>query len=469
MSLLSLDYVSAFASGSANSPIHMAATCSSSMMEYRFLTEPTSYLADSPYPSTSVNEAVVCPTVARKPGTVERVVAASVTDLAGNPLPTPVCTLSVPSVLIPFGSGPLTDRGWELRGTGLSVTNWEEEWRNGQPWWAASVALVGLLGFGTDTLLVSELRGPEPYRLTIRYGTAGLTYSHPSISDGRLAVTARTGSGPGDVIPYAWRSWTGQWAAATTPLDLAAANDADESVIRSNPGVAVWTEGPTGGVRSLQGAAALQGNDIWTALSGDPRASTGASVSHPALYVHHPTSSSNFALVAFLETAPAGVPRLHAASVELGGGSWIPAVGDLDLGLGTPSDPAVVMAGDLPAAAWVEAGQVRLRMGTLDATGLTFGTALALNHDTARPARAARLVASLGSRATLLFVEAGLAGDELWARRWDGTDWILQPGPINAGTGDVIQELAADGVPDAQAVVAWTDALGRVYLRVLNW
>jgi hypothetical protein len=215
---------------------------------------------------------------------------------------------------------------------------------------------------------------------------------------------------------------------------------------------------------------------VWTVnalMGGFDRSLVVARAPGPPGGVNKPYLAT-IALVAFLDAAPGGGARLRAASLELGQGAWVDVPGDLDLGLGPPSEPAILMMEPptsldwVPTLAWVEDGQVRLRMGTIDPTGLSFGPALSLNHDPESPARAARLVSTPGGAAALVFVETGPTGDELWARRWDGTDWVLHPGPINAGTDDTVRDLAVGSAPGLLAVVAWTDAEGQIYLRVLN-
>jgi hypothetical protein len=438
-----------------------------------------SYEFDAQAPPNTAKAAVVCPATPRRSGASEQVVMRGLADLAGNPVTPGSCSVTVPPTFAPWGAGRVIERPFEPHVSGLSVTGWQGNNRIGDPWWYVTLAMVGAPG--TDLagrVLLGDLFGPEPYVSLVLANATSTSFSSPVISDYRLLALETAGPGNRDVIPFDRVAPGYWWTAGAAPLDAVETNDADELVLRASPGVvvsaqgpgvAVWTEGPPGGPRTLQGAETLEGATLWTPLAGDPRGAVTSSVSQPALYVHHPASSPAVALVAFLETAPAGAVRLRSASIELGGGVWLPVLADLDLGLGAPSDPAIAMAGDLPAVAWIEDGQVRVRMGTLDAAGLSFGPALDLNHDAALPARAARLVATLGARATLLFIERGPTGDQLWARQWNGASWVLQPGPINAGTGEVIDALAADGVPDALGVVAWTDALGRVYLRVLNW
>jgi hypothetical protein len=209
----------------------------------------------------------------------------------------------------------------------------------------------------------------------------------------------------------------------------------------------------------------------WHEIAGDVRADPAASAEAPSLSANEPASGS-FANVflAFLETAPGGVPQVRAAEALTRASipTWTPLAATLNRDPSVPAADPSTWARGTTVVAWVEGGQVLARVAEFD-SGPAFGDPVVLNADPARPARSPR--ATIGPPVpilefpTVVFLESGPAGDEIRARKWDGAQWMLVSVPANAGLPGPVTWLAASPGP----VVAWVDQDGLVRVRVANF
>jgi hypothetical protein len=144
----------------------------------------------------------------------------------------------------------------------------------------------------------------------------------------------------------------------------------------------------------------------------------------------------------------------------------------VNLDPGSPATEPTVVIQVAMAVAWVESGKVLVREYDLIFGDPNFTTVSVLNHDPGRRARSPRAVEGGGAtRAplTIYFVEEGPGGDEIWARRWNGSSWVLLPGPINAGVAGPVRSLTVSSMGEGfGASIAWLDDQGRVFVRAEN-
>jgi hypothetical protein len=120
------------------------------------------------------------------------------------------------------------------------------------------------------------------------------------------------------------------------------------------------------------------------------------------------------------------------------------------------AEPSAFAYGSTGAVAWREHDRILARASSYT----EFGAAIALNVDPARAARRPRFDGYV-SDATVYWIEQGAAGDEIWGRRWDGSEWRLLPGPVNAGAEGGVRTFDV-----INGAVVWVDDVGATRIRV---
>lgn len=385
-------------------------------------------------------------------------------DQAGNPAVVPAtCSFASPAWLSPWGQGPLaTEAGailaeevalqWDALSLGL-----------GTVLDLAFVPPAGQPDAGRVMLTRATARGPGAVPSTM--SSARAATSSLSLSRGLLAWTERLASGPGQVHAVSWGG-----PAISGALNRVATHDASHGAVGAylDPYLAqpmiVWSEDDGAGGRAIRTLLYLT---TWMESGGDVRSAPGAVADFPSLSVNSPGPDIFIdQFLAFLETVPGGVAQVRTASAKgLSPWSAVPGSWNADPVMAA-SEPSGYAGGGGTLLAWVEGGKVWARQG--DWGGPALGPASALNVEPAHLARSPRAT----SEGVVVFVEAGAAGDEVWARRWDGRAWALLPGPLNAGASGPVRSLAVHAgssffspVP----AVAWVDQGGRVFVRVGNW
>jgi hypothetical protein len=221
-----------------------------------------------------------------------------------------------------------------------------------------------------------------------------------------------------------------------------------------------WSEADPAGGRRIRAVNAMWRSSPWESLGSSPALTPGAVASEPAVAQ---------GMVAWLETPPGGVAQLRAA-VPSATRAWtlLPVIANADPG--TDAAEPALSSDEAPGrlfVAWREAALVRVQ---LIEDGVASGDPAVLNVDPARRARTpkfSRIWLDLGYFADhyVYWVEDSPRGDEIWARHWNGSEWELLPGPVNAG--DPGTEVRSFDVH--QRSVVWSDETGAVRLRVAGW
>jgi hypothetical protein len=279
-------------------------------------------------------------------------------------------------------------------------------------------------------------------------GAARVQRWAPQVDGWRVVATlsSEPGTTASDLTGGAWieRAGSGPGHVHTSKNPGVVLNaDTGEDARRptADDGVAAWSEvDPAGGRRVRMKRWRFP--DAWVDDLGSPPRLAPASVADaPAVgtFYGEPRGGVRH-LLPWIETAPAGVPKLRAADAfeawtlvpELVNQDASAPVVDVAVGMG--------YAGDQPVVAWQEGDRVVATSRPAD--GLDpFPTPAILNVDPSAPARLPR-VDRWSVAPTVFFVERSAAGDEIWARRWNGASWELLPGPVNEGAeGTTIREL----------------------------
>ncbi len=374
-----------------------------------------------------------------------------VRDRAGNAV-SGTCNIPLRPWRRPFGDVPLEGDQGPIVATSIAIETYYEPVD-----WLAVFAVVPPAAGGAQGLLGYEGTPPGPLRY---FGK--LNYDTSSVAAGVqtglglswiVAWTERIGAGPGQIRVRDLTPPTGQ-TGEYPPLNADAGRDADHPTLES---VIAWSEENATGGRSIQ-LQRLDGSGFGLGVPSD----AAASAENPSLSGMGPGGIPGTLFtsptVVFLETPPRGSAQVRVAGWAPDSSIWETLGSVVNVDAGTPgSDPLLVA--DPIFVLWVEGGRILAR--PWDPSVLDWGAAQVLNVDPARPAR---LLRSL-PRATVAFVEATPAGDEVWARRWDGSAWQLLPGPASDGYSGSILDLAAAHVLPA---VAWTDPEGKIYFRAYN-
>jgi hypothetical protein len=192
----------------------------------------------------------------------------------------------------------------------------------------------------------------------------------------------------------------------------------------------------------------------------DVGATPGGVADFPALSVNIPAIGPLFtAFVSFLDTPPSGPSALRAANGGVGGnGGFFPSTTMLNADPASSASEASGYAFAGAIVAWVENGHVFARSADFN-LGI-FSAPVLLNADPAHQARSPRVT----SGNLVVFIEAGPAGDQIQARRWDGGAWI-DPGVVNPGGSGPVNALAVS----PGHLVGWSDAQNVVHVRQGNF
>lgn len=377
-------------------------------------------------------------------------------DAAGNLAGPNTCPqMTLPPWRRPWGDGPLaTAQGMLAAG---EVALWMEA---GIPYALESGTLMTLPPAGTaGEGVVGLWNGPVESDWS-RLQTLNVEPSSTASELGRGVWVERVDGGPGHVYRID--------NDPPGPLNRDPLRDArDPSGSRGGsygpPAVAWSEEVPSGGraifAKSQGGVGSLpEWYDIGGPLLSDPAAvADEPSLARYALF-------GGGSLLAWIETVPGGVPQVHAARGPSMNSlppstTWtpLPDVVNVDASQ-IAADPSAWGFATLGAAvAWLEGGKALARHSEGN------WVAEVINVDPAAATRSPRLDGSAFD-ATVYWVEESSGGDEIWARRWDGSTWVLLPGPLNAGIPGAVRALDVDG-----GVVAWVDDVGGLRIRVANF
>jgi hypothetical protein len=396
-------------------------------------------------------------------------------DLAGNPAIVD-CAFDVPAWIAPLGEGPIAAGGETVHASSADVV--VSTLGGSVP--RVVAAWIGKGGAQDGAAVVSAspdgvLRGRQVISTDGRTATSASVSVRPgggSLLDDRpwVAWTEAGGGSQGDLGLVSWDG--SRFAAMAAPGLRTSGRAVRDVVLRQDQMVeaeaaAVMMEEVSAGAWSVRGRRLAGG--AWSDVGGAPGASPGATTGSPSLDTT-PWGSTMTGmpslLVAYLETPPGGVPQVRVTNAYPGTG-WAPLAGAANRDPAVAASEPVAVYDVEMGVAWVEDGQVLAR-----ATDVLhymydggFGPVSVLNRDPARRARFPRASYGRGSREpiTFLFVEEGPSGDEIWARRWNGTTWNLLSGPINAGVPGTVTSLSVrDGT------IAWTDGEGRLFVRYQN-
>lgn len=375
-------------------------------------------------------------------------------DAAGNLAGPNTCPqMTLPAWRRPWGEGPLPVAQGALAASEVAL------WMESGPYYVLqSGTLLALPPAGTAGAgLLGLWSGPLASDWS-RVRTLNLESSSTASDLGRGVWVERVGTGPGHVYRID--------NDPPGPLNRDPLRDArNPSGTRGGdygPPAVAWSEEVASGGRAIFVKSQDGSSGVWYDLGGP-------ALSEPAAVADEP-SLARYALfgegpvLAWIEKAPSGVPQVRAAwgpsmGVRPPPTTWtaIPEAANVDSSRAASNPTAWGFATVGKAVAWVEAGQVLARHS---AGGWA---AQVVNLD---PAAAARLPRLDGSAldATVYWVEESASGDEIWARRWDGSAWILLPGPLNADAPGTVRRLDVDG-----GAVLWVDDAGGVRFRIANF
>ncbi len=405
-------------------------------------TNPTNWL--SPGYWQEVCPAAPLPT---PPFTID-VDASLVTDLAGNGAIASGCSFQVPPWRAPAGPGPIGPAGGSFEAAEVAI----EIVYPSDP----LVAWVPPIGAPSAGQVLASKGRSSYYGVIEGWNPAATLAANPSSSivlAAQRAVWAEDASGTG-VIRSAISSYAGDWSDDPSgPLNIDPAHDARHPAAALNsPGerwdglkeLVAWSESDGAGGRAIQARDKTWG--VWTTIAGDVRSAR---------------SQADEAAVAVEDR---GGPRI-AATVDLAGAlAWSQLAGTLNLDPSAAASSPTVLAGSPFVVAWTEGGEVLARTSDDPFGAAGFGAPASLNVDPAEVARSPR--AAWNDRgAVVVFVEARPSGDEIWARRWNGTSWDLLPGPVNAGTAPGVRALSVARGP----LIAWVANDGTIRIREGNF
>ena len=410
-------------------------------------------------------------------------VAGGATDRAGN-LAVLDCGFDAPAWLAPWGDGPILAGTEVVKASSLAFEARLE--------WQPDPSLRGLMAWtpAADQPLAGRLlAAADPgggFQAHEVVGTDGAACTSASVSTKRF----QNGIVPGTP----WVAWTETDAAGPSPVRLARWDGAawrrdpaggvgsstqrpanvvlNMGAMVDGEGVAAYEVDGSGGVPGI--AAQRLSGGTWTDPGAIPAVLPGSSQGAPAVATGpwgSATTGLPSMLLAYTETGPGGVPQIRAA-LSFPGKGWSPApsVVNLDPSVSATEPTAVIQVA--MAVAWVESGKVLVREYDLIFGYPDFTTVSVLNHDPGRRARSPRAVeGGENTRApiTIYFVEEGPGGDEIWARRWSGSSWVLLPGPVNAGVAGPVRSLTVSSMGEGfGASIAWLDDQGRAFVRAEN-
>ncbi len=377
-------------------------------------------------------------------------------DAAGNPAGPNTCPqMTLPPWRRPWGEGPLvTAQGTLTVGEIVLYAH-----SSGQD---ESATLLAIPPAGAATAGAVELwssSAPSPW-------TLGRTLNVESSAASDLGTgvwVEKLGGGPGHVYRID--------NDPPGPLNHDPAQDArnpSASLLDWGVDAVAWSEELPSGGRAIFVKKRQSSFPTWYDEGGPPLSVPTAVADEPSVGPTYQGAFSGVAnlLLAWIETAPGSQPQVRAA---LGDDrhtippvtTWVafPQVANVDTSQAAaePSGWLGDWSGDPAAVAWREGGKVFARHSQ------SGWTAAELNVDPASTARLPRLDRG-AARAIVYWVEASAGGDQIWARRWDGSTWALLPGPLNAGIPGAVQRLDA-----AAGTVVWLDDAGAVYFRVANF
>jgi hypothetical protein len=296
------------------------------------------------------------------------------------------------------------------------------------------------------------------------------------VSGGSAFVWDEGLAGPGLVVGAGPADPSNPWVRSPAdPFNADPAHDARRPAgayyggVTASGALVAWSEADGVGGRTIQAKLETRDSwtDVWTFVAGDVR-SAGLVADEPAVsFVPSGTYDvDRRTLLAFVESTPL-IPQVRAAAADLSvSAAWTPVPGSLNVDAATAAGEPTVLAGTTTSVvAWAEGGRVFARTSADPFGGAAFGPAAMLNVNPVARARTPRAAPNAGGP-VVVFVEEGAAGDEIWARRWDGAAWVLLPGPVNAGA--VAGRVTAIAVDDGPTV-AWADATGAIRVRVGNF
>lgn len=368
-----------------------------------------------------------------------------VVDAAGHPVAaSPACTVTFPAWLKPWGSAALDD------GSGAPFGP------------AAFRLLVGLEDAGSAELVrVATAAASLPGAVEVMRSIApGPWVADPAPLNGTpfAPATQLRSSGGNATVWLEVDGAGGQRIRAALryegTVETVASIDASAGLVEiGNPLSSVaWIQGSATGTREVLVARRTPGAG-WT-VAPPANVDAAADASDPTL------GEGLRARVAFVESAPGGVPQLRVRELQDDGLTWIslgdvlnrdPAVAAQEPWLGSDEWQATVT--------WVEGGQVLARRG--DWVG-TWGQPAVLNADPAAPARAPRFQNGYPTR--IVFIEGGVGGDRFEVREWDEWSGSWRPlASLPAGG-----QVASFAIYQSPLAIAWTDTAGDTWLRVYN-
>ncbi|WP_248358591.1 Ig-like domain-containing protein [Anaeromyxobacter oryzae] len=276
-------------------------------------------------------------------------------------------------------------------------------------------------------------------------------------------ASAEAGSTASDLASGAWIERTGAGVghvyfcdAPGVALNADTGEDARRPAAEPEWPSIAWSEADPAGGRRIRVKRFSYGLGWRDDLGSPARLADGSIADAPAVAADVRSDGYLRQLLAWIETAPGGVPQLRGAEAVFG---WtiLPQVANRDAAVGVVDVVLGEIASSTGALAWQEGDQI---VAALRPRGGEFGAGQVLNVDAAHAARLPRL--NLYADApTVYWVERTASGDEVWARRWSGSGWELLPGPVNDGAeGSAIRELDVLG-----GTVVWTDDARVVRLR----
>jgi hypothetical protein len=357
------------------------------------------------------------------------------------------CVFPVASWNAPHGPEPLQEWGGLVRAGEVALGFSSLAWLPppGDP--EAGRLRVGRFpAFGRQPVVVLSAAGTAASQVRACGDVAVWTETAAGGGASRLAIgLGQFGS------PWARRPGLEAWTGARSPT-------CDEMTAHL-----AWSEPGSQGRRGIR-TALWTGTDL-VPFGAEVRVDPAADADTPALSVSGMQDGA--ALLAFLETAPGGVPQLRLATARPSqDAGWTPLAGSLNLDpQAAASAPGVSAKWDL-VVAWVEGGRVLVRRAPAGAGIADLGPPVAFPSDGVHAGRSPQVLDDGGGRPSVIYVESGPEGDRIRARRWDGASWRLVATPANDGVPGPVGALDASASPLG---VAWTEADGGVRIRGANF
>jgi hypothetical protein len=377
-------------------------------------------------------------------------------DRAGNLAGANTCPpMTLPPWRRPWGEGPLVAAQGTLAAGEIALQGYSSSL-------GESATLLAIPPAGGPTSGVVGLwssSAPSPWTL----GRTLNVEAQPASDLGNGIWTERAGNGPGHVYRID--------NDPPGPLNRDPARDArnpSASLLEWGVDAVAWSEELPAGGRAICVKKRQSSFPTWYDEGGPPLSSSSAVADEPSVGPTYRGAFSGVAniFVAWVETAPGGLPQVRAA---LGDDrftippvtTWVvfPQVANVDpsQAAGEPSAWLGDWLGDPAAVAWREGGKVLARhsQAAWAAVELNVGP-----ENTARLPHFDRAAA----RPVVYWVETSAGEDQIWARQWDGSAWVLLPGPLNAGIPGAVRRLDV-----AAGAVLWVDDTGAVRFRAANF